>query len=194
MSKHNQIPSLAPSDMAKAEQNFVNEDKPVNMIPNNEQRAAVIMKNASKPVSPYLSQFNTLCNNFIAVKTGEKLPKKVGTEIKTYAQRSIEALSKIMNFIWAHQDDLEVLNAYRKFMYDNYNTYMSTTEALQGMNFVKSENERNRYSIMYMLMYELINPTRTRINYDYDRATRICQNPNCPNPNGLVQYVSSRMR
>ena len=190
MSKNNQIPSLAPTDMAKAEKI---DQQPVNMIPS-PQKAAVIMKGATKNVNPLVQQFNTLCNNFLAVKTGEKLPKKVGTEIKTYAQRSIAALAKIMNFIWAHQDDLEVLNAYRKFMYENYNGYMSTTEALQGMNFIKSEAERNRYSIMYLLMYELINPTRTRVNYDYDRATRICQNPKCPNPNGLVQYVASRMR
>lgn len=191
MSKNNQPTSVAPTDMAAVETATENQAKIINPVP---QRAAVVMSGQKPTKSQATEEFEKLCDAFIAVKTGDKADKKINGRILKYAQRSIAAFGKMMNFIYAHQDDQGVLSAYQRFMSQHNGDYMSSTEALQGMNFVNSELERNRYAIMYMLMYELVNPTRSRIDYNYERATRYCSNPNCPVPNGLVQYVAARMR
>lgn len=191
MSKHNQVSSVAPTDMAAAAEKAT-ETSGIDLAP--QTRAAVIISQPKETKSANVIAFEKLCDAFLAVKTGDKAEKKVNGRILKYAQRSIQAFGRMMNFIWAHQDEQAVLHAYQKFMAQNNTGYMSATEAMQGMNYVNSEVERNRYSFMYMLMYELVNPTRSRIEYDYTRVAKYLTNPNLTNPNGFIQYVSARMR
>lgn len=161
-----------------------------------DKASATVVQKTTPTVTrdPDVEQFNKLCDAFIAVKQGSKEPAKINGKIVSYTKRSISALGKIINFIWLHQDNTRVLTAYRTFMSKYYNTYLSDTEALQGINHLNSSIERDRISIMYMLMYEVVNPKREKLNYDYTRAGKICANPNNVNPNGFIQFIASRMK
>lgn len=184
--------SVAPTDMAAAAatQGATQQNETTVAA----ARPAAIIATPTQTKSANVQQFERLCQAYLDNKTGSKEPRNINGQERTYAHRSILAFGSIINFVWAHQDDNQVLMAYRRFMAEHYTDYLSATEALQGMNFVKSEIERDRYSIMYMLMYEIVNASRSRVDYNYERATKVCQNPNCPIPNGFVQFIASRMR
>ncbi len=145
-------------------------------------------------INTNVTQFNAALANFIAVREGDKNIKVVRGQQENFGQRSIKAFAALINFVYIHQDDIQVLEAYRKAMVQHRNKALSCEEALQGMNYISSDAQRNRYGLFHILMFELTNTKRFRTNFDYEYASKVCSNPNCAAPNGFVSYVESRMR
>ena len=194
--------AMSPADMAKTATDSTTTDatnkaatKASGTASDTSSKPAVILTTAAQQstASTSVTQVQALCDQFLKVRNGNKLTQLVSGQEETYAHRSIKALGNLLNYIWANQNDIQVIETFRKFMVANRNGQLSCENALQGMNYVNSEMLRNRYSLMYMLMFELTNPTRTRTSYDYINASKACNNPACANPNGYVVYVQSRM-
>lgn len=158
--------------------------------------AATTQAQASTPVlSQEMQQFKTLCENFVKVKTGSKTNTVDGPKVTTYAERGLKAFRNLMNFVWAHQGSLDVLNGLRQFFVVHRDTILSHSQAMPQIGtLITSETERSRLEFMWLLMYELTNKARTRNTYEFELASRFIRNPNCNPENGFVQYVSSRMR
>lgn len=146
----------------------------------------------SEPQS--VTQFKAIFKTYLDVRNGSKEVRMVRGQEQTYAQRSINAFGNLINFIYNNQDDLAVLEMFRKTMVQYRNNELSCENALQGMNYITSQMLRNRFSIMYILMFELTNPTRTRTDWDWQFASSVCNNPNKQSTNAYVSYIESRMR
>lgn len=165
-----------------------------------EKTAEVLtMTAATKSVaSPEVANLEKLCDVFIKIKSGGTVTKKINSNAimrgSSYSELAIKAFSRIINYVWNNQDNIKVLNAFRQFFVKYRDSYLSDTEAMTGINLITNPHMRNRISIMYMYMYELTNPNRTRIAFDYTRAASYCNNEKCRTPNGFIQYVASRMR
>lgn len=149
----------------------------------------------STSLSQEMQQFKSLCEAFVRIKNGPKTNSVDGPKVTTYAERGLKAFRSLMNFVWAHQGSLEVLNGLRQFFVLHRDTILSHSQAMPQIGtLISSETERSRLEFMWLLMYELTNKSRTRNDYEFELASRFIRNPNCNPENGFVQYVSSRMR
>lgn len=107
---------------------------------------------------------------------------------------AIVPFRNMIEFILNNQDDRTLLDAWRMLFVKYRTTYLSTEHALAGFTKISSEDVKNKISIAYMLMYELVNPKRYRKVYDFDFASKTLSNPKCKVPNGYVAYIVERMR
>jgi hypothetical protein len=145
--------------------------------------------------SPLMSQFKNLCDTFVTIKNGDKTPRMNGTKTVTYAERSLKAFRSLMNFVWAHQDNLEILNGLRQFFVTHRDGILSHSQAMPQIGtLISSETERSRLEYMWLLMFELTNKNRSRSVYEFELANQVIRNPQCSPDNGFIQYVASRMR
>lgn len=204
MSNHSNHQTISPKDLAKAGTAPKAPANNVSVTPSAGNKinvdtldpppAVVIEKAKISQSSDNVQQVNELCERFINVREGSKTVQLVRGRESTYAERSIKALSKLLTFIWANQNDVQVLDTFRKFMVKHRSKHLACENALQGINLISSEDERGRYQIMYILMYELTNPDRLRNDFDFTYAEKVCHNNNCNPSNGYIQFISSRLR
>lgn len=196
--------SISPADLAKSQDNQNVADNQIEIkatptiqrsVPLEQPSPAVTLMNpVQNEKTLTIQQVLELGEQFIRVREGSKTVQLVRGRESTYAERSIKALSKLLAFVWNHQGEVHVIDAFRKFMVKHRGKHLACENALQGINLITSEMERGRYSIMYMLMYELTNPDRLRNDYDFSHAEKVCRNDNCNPPNGYIQFISSRLR
>ena len=157
--------------------------------------ATILSSPTNTQGSANVQVFTDLLNAFVNVQSSNDHSTKIVNGRKTsWAERSVTAFSNMMNFVWKNQNDPELLNACRKAFVTYRNSCLSCECAMAGFNYVKSQALRNRLSVMHMLMFELTNTNRFRVDYDYDFAVSSTQNPACSEPNGFVQYCAARMR
>lgn len=192
--------SLSPAEMANAVETATNTTDTT--VTTNEETAgtdsskpaqAIKLATARTGSNPDVEQLNSLVDQFNMIRS--RVSKvTINGQREELARASIKAFGSLINHVFNHQDDIQVLEAFRKAVASNRGKTMSCEEALQGMNYVASDMLRNRFSIMYMLMFELTNPERKHSNFDYLYASKVCTNPSCSSPNGYISYIESRMR
>ena len=173
----------------------------------------VEVKDTAKPVTPTTTTVKNTANVVKTNTVSKVLPVKncdckndkvarLNTLVVTWenlcnSKKYAEAMTPFKNMVdlvLNNQDDKELLDAWRKLFIKYRDTHLSTEHALAGFRFISSEDVKNRISIAYMLMYELVNPKRYRKKYDFEFASQVLSNPKCKVPNGYVAYVVERMR
>lgn len=154
---------------------------------------AVVLTTAETD-SQNIIQFKKLLDKFVEVRNGTRDIQRVNNRDIRFAERSIMAFRNIVNFTLLNQNDIKVLNLLRQFFVQHREGILSGENGMQGMDVISSEVEQNRISIVWALMYELTSPNRTRSTFDLEHAAKVCTNQQCPNPNGFVQYVASRLK
>lgn len=156
--------------------------------------AAPVVLSTPDKSSPNLEQLKKLLDKFMDVRQGTRDTLRINNRDVRFAERSIMAFRNIVNFVLLNQNDVQMLNLLRQFFVQHRDGILSGENGLQGMDVVTSEVEQNRLGIVWALMYELTSPNRTRSTFDLEHAAKVCTNAACANPNGFVQYVSSRLK
>lgn len=140
-------------------------------------------RKTAEPVSSNLVQFNQLVGLWLrANDTSDAL--KIATSFKN-----------LVDYVLLHQDDVSLLDAWRKLFIKHKDDYLHPEKALRGIDKVTtSEAIRNKISVAYIFMFELVNPKRSRSTYNADFASQVLSNPKCRTPNGYVAYIVERLR
>lgn len=127
----------------------------------------------------------------------KQLNQLIETWEKAWENNNKQVIAKtfksMINHVLKYQDDKTVLDAWRKLFIKYRTTYLSPEKAMIGI-YNMTEVEANKMALTYTLMSELVNPNRTRSDYDIQYAATVLNNPKCRVPNGYVAYISERMR
>lgn len=126
-----------------------------------------------------------------------QLNQLIDTWEKAWANNNKQVISKtfksMVNHVLRYQDDKSVMDAWRKLFVKYRDTYLAPDKAMVGI-YSMTEKESNKMAIAFTLMSELVNPNRTRTDFDMQYAASVLNNPKCRIPNGYVAYISERLR
>lgn len=140
-------------------------------------------KRTAEPVSGNLVQFSRLVELWLKANEANDVSKIANT------------FKNLVDYVLLHQDDVSLLGAWQKLFVKHKDGYLRPKKALRGITKVTtSEAVRNRISVAYIFMFELVNPKRSRSTYNADFASQVLSNPKCRTPNGYVAYIVERLR
>lgn len=168
---------------------------PDQMLNKSEETEAKATPTTARVIKPAVQVEKAKVNNDSIGLT--QLNSLISTWEKAWENDNKRVISKtfksMIDHVLKYQDDKSVMDAWRKLFIKYRTTYLAPDKAMVGI-YNMTEAESNKMAIAYTLMSELVNPDRTRKDYDIQYAASVLNNPKCRVPNGYVAYIAERMR